>query len=166
MTKKLHAAVGPIRATRMTLETVKAFLRGWFPHWQMQLRAFDTESLVAWGLVLLACIWTIRNCPEISHARYLLLGAWHRAGQKITTGPASKRHIITKFEATRPTVRAAAPVAHNPAIGALAYLAGRANHESDARPAGRHQRAMDNQQTIKRICEQLKVLSFTPSEKF
>ena len=64
VTEELHAALGPIGATRMTLEAVKAFLRGWFPHWQMQLRAFDAESLLAWGLVLLAGIWTVRTCTR------------------------------------------------------------------------------------------------------
>ena len=45
----------------MQPEHLMAILRGWFPHWQMELRTFGVHEWMLLGLLALVCFNTARS---------------------------------------------------------------------------------------------------------
>jgi hypothetical protein len=45
----------------MQPEHIMAILRGWYPHWQMELRMFTTREWLLLGVLALICINTVRS---------------------------------------------------------------------------------------------------------
>lgn len=38
-----------------------AFLRGWYPHWRMELRSWSTTEMILWALLAVVLLWNTRR---------------------------------------------------------------------------------------------------------
>jgi hypothetical protein len=46
------------------MNTLLLYSRGWYPHWEAQLRAWNSADVLMYVALGLAMLWTFRTCTR------------------------------------------------------------------------------------------------------